>query len=173
MVATIHLTSPTNTNACTYLIDWVRSEEENFVWAATSFSFPLEKGVIASHVQASLDTKPIRKIFTATYENIPIGHIELERINEWNQSATICRVLINPNMRGKGLGTLMMAELVQKSFADLGLSRLELFVFSSNTAAIRSYQKAGFIEEGHLHKWMRHQDRFLDAKIMSALKSNR
>jgi RimJ/RimL family protein N-acetyltransferase len=165
---------PATIDDCNYLHDWVRNSTENFLWAARSFQFPLDPSVIQNHVKGALSDEPVRVIFTAMQHQTSVGHVELERVNPWNQSAIVCRVLVNPKLRGQGIGTRMMQGLVKNAFSDLGLSRLELFVFASNLAAIQTYKKSGFIVEGHLTQWMRNDhDVFEDAKIMAVIKPTR
>lgn len=49
---------------------------------------------------------------------------------------------------GKGYGTEAMRLALGYAFTELNLRRVSLTVFEQNARAIRSYQKAGFIEEG-------------------------
>jgi diamine N-acetyltransferase len=47
--------------------------------------------------------------------------------------------------RGRGLGTGALRLAAEHAFNELELSLLELTVFPDNVAAIRSYEKAGFV----------------------------
>ena len=82
-----------------------------------------------------------------------VGHIELNNIDLRNKSARVCRVLVGePSLRGRGIGTQMMRRLLKIGFDQLGLHRIDLFVFDFNKAAIRCYEKLGFVKEGHLRE---------------------
>ena len=50
--------------------------------------------------------------------------------------------------RGKGLGTETARLFTDFGFAGLHLHRVSLRVLAENTAARRSYEKAGFVQEG-------------------------
>ena len=52
-----------------------------------------------------------------------------------------------PAYRGQGLGRRLLREVLSHVFAS-GLLRVELEVFSSNLAAIRLYEREGFVTEG-------------------------
>lgn len=49
---------------------------------------------------------------------------------------------------GRGIGTALLAALIDLSDNWLGLRRLELEVFSDNLAAIALYERFGFVREG-------------------------
>jgi RimJ/RimL family protein N-acetyltransferase len=52
-----------------------------------------------------------------------------------------------PAYRGQGLGKQLLRETLEWAFAK-GLRRIELDVFASNLAALRLYERAGFVTEG-------------------------
>ena len=62
-----------------------------------------------------------------------------------------------PDARGRGVGTAAIALLVEFGFARRNLRRIHLQAIASNTAAIRVYEKAGFVIEGlqREHAWVR------------------
>ncbi len=51
--------------------------------------------------------------------------------------------LLAPELRGRGLGRTLVAELVAEA-RELGFARLELVTFSALTTAARIYREAGF-----------------------------
>lgn len=59
--------------------------------------------------------------------------------------------------RGRGIGTAAISQLVEFGFVRCNLRRVHLQAIASNTAALRAYAKAGFVEEGRLrqHAWVR------------------
>lgn len=52
-----------------------------------------------------------------------------------------------PAYRGQGLGSRLLRETLDRSFAQ-ALHRIELDVFASNVTALRLYARAGFVIEG-------------------------
>lgn len=61
------------------------------------------------------------------------------------------------NARGRGIGTAAIIQLVEFGFVRHNLRRIHLQAIASNGAAIRAYQKAGFVIEGRQreHAWVR------------------
>ncbi len=59
--------------------------------------------------------------------------------------------------RGRGIGTAAIIQLVEFGFLRHNLRRIHLQAISSNVAAIRAYEKAGFVIEGRQrqHAWVR------------------
>jgi len=62
-----------------------------------------------------------------------------------------------PDARGRGIGTAAIGQLVEFGFVRRNLRRIHLQAIASNTAAIRAYEKAGFVVEGRQrqHAWVR------------------
>jgi RimJ/RimL family protein N-acetyltransferase len=78
-----------------------------------------------------------------------------------------------PDVRGRGIGTTALTLLVEFGFVRRNLRRIHLQVIASNAAAIRCYEKAGFVVEGRLrqHAWVR--GGYEDIVLIGALRSDR
>lgn len=76
-----------------------------------------------------------------------------------------------PTARGRGIGTVAVALLVEFGFVRRNLRRIHLQAIASNTAAIRVYEKVGFVIEGRQrqHAWVR--GTYEDIVIMGILRS--
>lgn len=83
-----------------------------------------------------------------------IGNIYLRDI-DWVSRHGEVHVFIDPKVHGQGLGRSAVEALVHYAFSTLGLVRLYLYVLHDNVAAIRLYERCGFILEGRLrhHTW--------------------
>jgi RimJ/RimL family protein N-acetyltransferase len=112
-----------------------------------------------------------RRIFTvSTEEGEVCGHIELGAINYDNQTASLCRVLLAPDYRERGLCTPMVEKALAVGFEELGLRRIELRVFGFNSSAIRCYERSGFVREGLLRKSQKAGDLYWDTVVMAILR---
>ena len=79
-----------------------------------------------------------------------IGFVAFDGIN-WRYGDTFVGIGIGERAyRGKGYGTDTMRVLLRYGFMELNLARVQLNTFSYNERAIRSYFKAGFVEEGRM-----------------------
>ena len=77
-----------------------------------------------------------------------IGFVAFDGIN-WQHGETFVAIGIgDPAYRGNGYGTDAMRVMLRYGFMELNLNRIQLDAFSYNERAIKSYLKAGFVEEG-------------------------
>ncbi len=82
-------------------------------------------------------------------DNTPIGVIGLFILPGQNGDAFVYIGIGESNLWGQGYGTDAMRVLLGYAFDVLELYRVSLGVFDTNLRAIRSYEKSGFIREGH------------------------
>jgi ribosomal protein S18 acetylase RimI-like enzyme len=68
--------------------------------------------------------------------------------------------------RGLGLGTRLLTEALAQA-RMYGLEKVELQVYSSNTAAIRLYEKLGFVREGLIEKYRKLEGLYFDCLVMA------
>ena len=155
------------------LTSWVDSEELLLSWAGTFFKYPLDQQQLAYYLKSSLESPPARLIFKAidSSSKQTIGHIELDGFDLENQSAFICRVLVGPaKMRGRGLGKIIVKQLVDLAFNNLDLHRLAVGVLEFNQAAIHCYKQCGFQHEGCYREIVKYNGEFHSLVSMSLLK---
>ncbi|HEU5012611.1 MAG TPA: GNAT family protein [Roseiflexaceae bacterium] len=77
-----------------------------------------------------------------------LGYVELDGIL-WAQRVGGLAIVIGERAeRGKGYGHAAMQLALRYAFDELNLHRVQLTVFSYNTAAIRLYERLGFQREG-------------------------
>ena len=156
------------------LIGWIKSPEFLVQWAGPTFSHPLDEAQLEEYLKGSEGDQPRRRIFKAVEANTNevVGHIDLDHIDLQNKSARICRVLVGEHSaRGKGIGTQLVDKILEIGFEQLGLHRIELAVFDFNEAAIRCYEKCGFVKEGLLRDARRVGNVYWSLYIMSILES--
>ena len=78
-----------------------------------------------------------------------------------------------PTFRGRGFGTALMREVVRLGFDVLKLHRLQLSVFDFNEAAIRCYERVGFVREPLLREARKGSDGYWNIVQMGLLRSDR
>lgn len=77
-----------------------------------------------------------------------LGYVFLEDIQISNHVAELGIALFAAESRGKGYGTEAIGLMLDFAFMDLNLHRVSLSVNSNNAAAIHTYEKVGFVQEG-------------------------
>lgn len=144
------------------LIEWINSEHLITNWAGSLFRYPLTEESLDWYIE---ETNDFEKSDAFVYKAVDtktgntVGHISLGSISEKNRAGRISRVLVgNTSERGKGYCTGMIKAILKIGFEELKLHRISLGVYDFNKAAIRCYEKCGFVKEGVMRDVLRYQD---------------
>ena len=100
-----------------------------------------------------------------------IGNCGLHKLDWKNRSAVFGIFIGDRNYWNKGYGTDAMRVMLGYGFMELNLVRIQLNAFSYNERAIKSYLKAGFVEEGRQRGMLLRDGRRWDFVYMSVLRS--
>jgi len=103
-------------------------------------------------------------------EWIFVGNCGLFGIDWQNRYAEIGIHIGEKGYWNQGFGTKAIRLILKHGFDNLNLHRLWLRVFENNTRAIRSYEKAGFTNEGKFRQAQFFDGKYMDVMIMSMLK---
>jgi UDP-4-amino-4,6-dideoxy-N-acetyl-beta-L-altrosamine N-acetyltransferase len=95
----------------------------------------------------SLQGNARQSVFAIITDGKPIGIVSLSAINAAQKTADWAFYL-DPQVQGKGFGSLVEFWLLDHAFAEAGLEKLNCEVLQSNTAVIGMHQKFGFVLEG-------------------------
>ncbi|MFC5700108.1 GNAT family N-acetyltransferase [Cohnella faecalis] len=100
-----------------------------------------------------------------------IGQINLDSVDWKNRVGKIGVVIGSVRHLGQGFGTEAMLLLIDFSFREMNLNRLELEVYDFNDRARSCYRKCGFQEEGRLRERQYKNGRYVDVIQMGLLRS--
>jgi putative acetyltransferase len=78
---------------------------------------------------------------------------------------------VHEDWHGKGVGSALMRAGLDLADNWLGLTRLELEVYTDNEAAVRLYERFGFEREGLLRRHAYRDGRYVDAYMMARLRT--
>jgi RimJ/RimL family protein N-acetyltransferase len=136
-------------------------DERNYLFSTLRFSLEDTEKYIEHHEAVS---SPVWGAFDE--EGVLLGWIDFNRGNfsEIAHTATL-GMGVKKQFRGQGIGSALMDACV-KSAKSLGIEKLELEVFASNTAARALYIKKGFFEEGIRLKKRKFEDNYDDLVCM-------
>lgn len=150
---------------------WAVSAEFLMQWTGRSFVWPLDDSQLSAYLDEARGDEPRRHLFMAIDDRgRVVGHIGLRDINRIDGGAMVSCVLVDENAgRGRGIGPAMMERIAEFSFGELGLHRLELYVFDFNTQAIACYESAGYRIEGLLRDKRKLGDAWWSPYLMSLL----
>lgn len=99
-----------------------------------------------------------------------VGEAVINEVDTDNRSASF-RILIGPSGRNRGLGTEATRLIVDHAFDTTPLNRIELCVYAFNPRAKRTYENVGFSVEGVQREALRYDGGYVDAVVMSRLRS--
>lgn len=132
------------------LISWVQNENELLQFAGPIFQFPLDQKQLTGYINRN-DLDAFKVVDIDSQE--VIGHCEL---NYSQESPRICRVIIgNSSYRGKGYGQAIIEALSAYAFKNPLVNEITLNVFAWNTAAVKCYEKCGFMKKSQTEDAMR------------------
>ena len=99
-----------------------------------------------------------------------IGELGLDVVNWSGRDAFVGLGIGETEYWSKGYGTDVMNVLLRFAFTEINLRRVTLTVFEYNPRAIRSYEKAGFRQEGHLRSLLNREGRRWNELYMGILR---
>ncbi|MBH9966436.1 GNAT family N-acetyltransferase [[Bacillus] enclensis] len=98
-----------------------------------------------------------------------IGYAELDGILWAHRVGGLSILIGEEEYQGRGLGREAMECLLDFSFRELNLHRLQLTVFSYNTHAIRLYENLGFTKEGSFREFLQRDGKRHDMYLYGML----
>ncbi|MBR7653318.1 GNAT family N-acetyltransferase [Brucella oryzae] len=112
---------------------------------------------------------PESTVIVAIINDKIVGNAGLLRYRGRRNHAADIMMGIDDEHIGKGIGTALISELIDIADNWLDLKRLELTVYVDNAAAIRLYEKFGFVSEGVRKKDAFRAGEFVDSLAMARL----
>lgn len=111
----------------------------------------------------------VQFILCETKGDRPVGSVYFRDIDPQNNRAEYGIFIGEEDAAGKGYGTLAAKGAVGYAGNTMRLHKLMLRVFADNTAAVRSYEKAGFVKEALLKDEIKGEEGYRDLILMACL----
>ena len=127
--------------------------------------YPLSVGAIESRL--AQQTSDVR--FTVLDDGTPVGYVALRGITPESRNAELDLVVGERSAQNRGVGTAATRLVCDHAFGTLGLHRVHLWVFAENVAAIRVYEKCGFVREAVARDKLYQHGRWHDCLLMGVL----
>jgi len=102
----------------------------------------------------------------AAKTGLHVGNIYLRNLDWVARRGEVHIFIGDRKHRRKGYGQSAVRQLAEQAFRTLGLQRLYLLVLADNAAAIKTYEKCGFVVEGRLRRHAFKGGRFKDMLAM-------
>lgn len=99
----------------------------------------------------------------------PFGSVYIRDIDHNHHKGEYGIFIGEPDARGRGVGTSAAKLMLRYGFEELHLHKIFLRVFADNQQAVRSYEKAGFIQEAYLKDEVCIDGKYRDMLLMAVI----
>ena len=96
-----------------------------------------------------------------------MGFVNLQTFSDRRAHVGSIGIFVHDDYQNQGIGSQLMAAIIDLAENWLNLKRLELIVNTDNPSAIRLYEKFGFEKEGTLRKNAFRDGAYIDAYTMA------
>ena len=150
--------------------DIVRWRNDPEVWRYFLFREPFTPAMHRAWLQNKVMTgKVIQYIIVERESGESVGSVYFRDVDEKNESAEYGIFIGEPWARGRGFGTETARLFTRFGLDVLRLHRISLKVLGGNEVARRSYEKAGFHEEGVFRDYVKLDGAFTDVVFMARI----
>lgn len=122
-------------------------------------------------VRTMIDTgRAVQMMICDLTSEQPLGSVYIRDIDRVHNKAEYGIFIGEPQARGRGIGTAAAKLMLRYCFEEERLHRIYLRALAGNRQAIRSYEKAGFVQEGFLKDDVCIDGRYYDIVWMAAVR---
>jgi RimJ/RimL family protein N-acetyltransferase len=137
---------------------------------ATFSGKPITRDEEVAYVQKMLASKEDRVwAFERASDGAYLGNVGLHQIHWRSRVGRLACIVAARAEMGRGYGSAAIRAALDRGFGELGLHKVWLMVFRTNTRSRGIYSRIGFIEEGVLREEYFHEDGWHDMVRMSLL----
>lgn len=153
-----------------YLYQW---ENDTSVWFVSQNLTPFSRYELKRYLeQAAKDiyeTRQLRLMIELRTENRAIGAIDLFDYDPFNRRAGVGILVAEQGERKKGYAQQALDTLIKYAFDILKLHQLYCHTTPDNTASIKLFTNAGFIQNGIKKDWLWQGDRYSDELFLQLI----
>ncbi len=127
---------------------WIQTEEEFYRWSADRYNtFPISGEDIEKNYASQLANGLFFPMMAIDDDGNAIGHFIIRYPDTHNkESVRFGFIIVNPALRGKGIGKEMLRLGIRFTKEHLHVKRIDLGVFAENEKARKCYTAVGFCE---------------------------
>lgn len=123
-----------------------------------------EREYISSMLKRIFQNKELHIV--AFSGNTKVGAVDIFSLGARKEHSGELQININREFRGKGLGKILLTEVLSLAKETLGLKLVTLNVFGVNKSAISLYEKFGFIKYGELPQAIYYKGAYISEVLM-------
>ncbi len=135
---------------------WLRSEEEMRMWSAGTFeAFPLSRDVLNTFYTAHNQKSYYPLMLSEERGGEAAGHVLLRLLDTESHTFRLAHYILRPELRGMGLGKVLLRKIIDFARSELQAERLILVVFTRNLPAYFTYRALGFRRSSENNEYYR------------------
>lgn len=147
----------------------VRWRNEAFVRKNFIYQKPFTAEGHKQWTETMVDTGRVIQFIICTMEEKPVGSVYLRDIDRVHNKAEYGIFIGEEEALSKGYGSEAAELMIRYAFEELHLHKLYLRVLAGNERARKSYEKAGFVQEGYFKEDVLLPDGYRDVIFMGIL----
>ena len=124
------------------LLSWIQTPEDQVLWSGNSFISGLNRYLFKEHLRRK-DLFAFQ-LLNQKKDIQAYGEFVLKAMDQ----ATLCRIIVNPENRGKGIGKYLCEKLISEIKEWKEIKEISLNTLSCNYAALSCYESLGFSQLG-------------------------
>jgi putative acetyltransferase len=114
---------------------------------------------------------PSANSLVAEIDGLVVGQLGLHlETNPRRHGVASIGMAVRDDFHGRGVGSALMAAMLELADNWLGIRRIELTVYTDNAAAVRLYEKFGFVIEGTARSYAMRNGIYIDAYYMARVR---
>lgn len=142
-----------------FLLSLVTHEEVAPFLAAVR---PSSREELLAEIERSEAEPEASGVMVIEVDGRPAGTMAFERVNKRSRIASLGRLAVHPDFRGRKLGVEAARQFQRYLFFELGFHRLQLEVYGFNERAQRHAELSGYIREGVKRKAYWRNEQWVD-----------
>lgn len=127
-----------------YLEKWIDSERIHALWCANLLPYPLTRESLHAFLEKA-GAVWTDSAYVATEDDGTVIGFFCYSVNTDTNTGFLKFVIVDSHKRGTGCGSAMIRLALRYAFVATGADCVQLNAFEENTAAVRCYEKAGFV----------------------------
>lgn len=130
------------------IVDWRNHEEvrKHFIYQE-----PFTRQGHENWIQTMIQTgRAFQMMICETGSDRPLGSVYVRDVDRQHRKGEYGIFIGEEASRSRGIGTAAAKLMIRYCFEELKLHKLYLRVLADNSRAVRSYEKAGFVQEAYL-----------------------
>ena len=108
-------------------------------------------------------------LFAIRADAVLIGYCTIEAVERSNNRCEVGIVIGEKAHWRKGIGSMVIRELLKTAFTDLRMHRVEAVIQADNVASVRCFSRIGFQLDGRLRDAKWRDGRYVDLLVYSIL----